>query len=428
MRPPCSLPSRLISGLSALGLLLATLWTTLAHATNASAYATQGQCAGYPRVALTAPKGWCVGLVADARDGLLMPRRLLEVAPGRFWITDMGSWDPHRGRLLELNTAGQAGDKGRVRVLAKGLDRPHGLAKGPDGRIYIGEAGTVWRTPLANIEREDVLRDLPSDGAHPLKELVFGRRGRFFLNMGSATDACRDDQQQQALPCPEAAGPRPRAAVYEVHLGGPDFKLQVFRPFSLGLRNSLGLALTQDKTNGNERLWQAENSVDYSDDRLPAEELNELRRGTHHGWPYCVSNEAGRSLTARGYEKRAQCDKPDHQVPFAAWPAHVAPLQLLAVPPVPSGQAEQPWSDRLLAVWHGYRAQGHRIVAWRLGPDGRPTGERENIVSGWLAMPGLRPQGNPAGITLDSQGRLWVVEDRNRTVMVVAPDSAPVAQ
>ncbi|MFZ2824560.1 MAG: hypothetical protein WA007_02760, partial [Hydrogenophaga sp.] len=78
-------------------------------------------------------------------------------------------------------------------------------------------------------------------------------------------------------------------------------------------------------------------------------------------------------------------------------------------------------------VWHGHRAPGHRIVAWRLGPDGRPVGERENIVSGWLAMPGLRPLGNPAGITLDSQGRLWVVEDRNRTVLVVAPDSAPAA-
>ena len=428
MRLPGSHPSRLIPCLPALGLLLGVAWAATAHAAGASAYATQGECAGYPRVALTAPKGWCVGLVADASDGLLMPRRLIEVAPGRFWITDMGTWDAHRGRLLELNTAGQPGDKGRVRVLAKGLDRPHGLARGPDGRIYIGEAGSVWRTPLANIEREDVLRDLPSDGAHPLKELVFGRRGRIFLNIGSATDACRDDQQKQALPCAETTGPRPRAAVYEAQLGGPDFKLQVFRPFSLGLRNSLGLALTQDTTNGAERLWQAENSVDYSDRRLPAEELNELRRGTHHGWPYCVSNEAGRSVAARGYEKRAQCDKPDHQAPFEAWPAHVAPLQLLAVPPVPAGQTEQPWSGRLLAVWHGHRAQGHRVVAWRLGPDGRPTGERENLVSGWMAMPGLRPQGTPAGITLDSQGRLWVVEDRNRTVLVVAPDSAPSAR
>ncbi|TDM08037.1 MAG: hypothetical protein C4K60_00480 [Ideonella sp. MAG2] len=118
------------------------------------AYVPSGQCAGYPRLAITAPKGWCVGLVADARDGLRMPRRLLEVAPGRFWITDMGNWEPRRGRLLELRTNGQPGTAGRVTVLAEGLDRPHGLAKGPDGRIYIGEAGSLWRTPVgAKVER-----------------------------------------------------------------------------------------------------------------------------------------------------------------------------------------------------------------------------------------------------------------------------------
>ncbi|MDG5978427.1 NHL repeat containing protein, partial [Hydrogenophaga taeniospiralis CCUG 15921] len=74
--------------------------------------------------------------------------------------------------------------------------------------------------------------------------------------------------------------------------------------------------------------------------------------------------------------------------------------------------------------WHGYRAQGQRIVAWRLGADGRPQGPRENIASGWSAAPSLRPLGNPAGATVDSQGRLWVVEDRNHTVLVVAPAAA----
>ena len=391
-------------------------------APEASRYATQGRCAGYPRIALTAPRGWCVGLVADARDGLQMPRRLIEVAPDRFWITDMGSWEPRRGRLLELKPAGLPGDTGRIQVLARGLDRPHGLVKGPGGSVYIGEAGNVWRTPTAALAREEILKDLPSDGAHPLKELAFGRKGRLYINMGSASDACRDNQQQQALPCPETTGDRPRAAVYEAVLAGPDHRLQTLRPFATGLRNSLGLALTRDATGASERLWQAENSVDYSDAGAPAEELNELERGAHYGWPYCVSDATGRQVVARGYEKRARCALPAHRPPLQAWPAHVAPLQLLAVPPAPAGQPGQPWSGRLLAVWHGYRAQGHRIVAWRIGADGRPTGARENIVSGWLAMPGLRPQGNPAGITVDSRGRLWIVEDRNRTVLLVAPE------
>lgn len=401
--------------------LLATLalgWALPAAASTA--YATRGSCAGHPRIALNVPKGWCAGLVATAEDGLQMPRRLLEVAPGRFWIVDMGSWEPHRGRLLELRLGGA---KPQLRTLASKLDRPHGLARGPDGKIYIGEAGTVWRTPVGTaVRRENVVTGLPADGAHPLKELAFGREGQLYINVGSASDACRNAHQRQPLPCPETTGAKPRAAVYVAELGGPGQTLQSLRPFSTGLRNSLGLAAVPTDSGG-ERLWQAENSVDYADAKQPAEELNELSPGSHHGWPYCVSGTQGRSVAARGYERRVRCAKATQRDPYQAWPAHVAPLQLLAVPPVTPGQQALPWSGRLLAVWHGYRAQGQRIVAWRLGADGRPKAPRENIVSGWTAMPGLRPLGNPAGITLDSQGRLWVVEDRNRTVLVVAPDA-----
>jgi len=405
--------------LAAAALMLA--WPAVAS----QAYATRGSCAGHPRIALQVPKGWCVGLVATAEDGLQMPRRLLEVAPGRFWIVDMGSWEPRRGRLLELRLDGP---RPQLRTLASQLDRPHGLVRGPEGQVYIGEAGTVWRTPVgAAVRRQDVITGLPADGAHPLKELAFGRGGRLYINVGSASDACRDDQQKQPLPCPETTGAQPRAAVYVAELGGPGHTLQSLRPYASGLRNSLGLAAVPT-SNGGERLWQAENSVDYTDAKMPAEELNELSPGSHHGWPTCVSDAQGRSVAARGHEQRARCGSAAHRAPHQAWPAHVAPLQLLAVPSAAGSQNAQPWSGRLLAVWHGYRAQGQRIVAWRLGADGRPQGAREDIVSGWSAMPGLRPLGNPAGVALDHQGRLWVVEDRNRTVLVVAPQTAETSR
>ncbi|QHE83998.1 PQQ-dependent sugar dehydrogenase [Hydrogenophaga sp. BPS33] len=387
-----------------------------APAMAATPYATQGTCAGHPAVALKVPAGWCAGLVADVRDGLRMPRRLLEVAPNRFWIVDMGNWEPRRGRLLELRTGISPGQTGRVRVLATGLDRPQGLAKGPDGRIYIGEAGVVWRTPIGEtVQRQDVITGLPADGAHPLKELAFTPDGRLLVNMGSITDACRGSDQQQPAPCPELAGPQPRAAVYVATLGGQDFALQSFKPLATGLRNSLGLASTTAR-DGTVRLWQAENSVDYTDAKLPAEELNELKEGASYGWPYCVSDAKGLAVPARGYEGRARCAQ--HVSAHAAWPAHVAPLQLLLTP---RDFHTGPFAHRLLAVWHGYRPGGHRVVAWRLDDQGRPSGAREDLVSGWQAQAGARPMGTPAGITFDAQGRLWIVEDRNKTVIVIAP-------
>ena len=134
---------------------LVLLWAaTAAGATPAAPPATSmaptapsTPCAGYPRVALRVPAGWCAGLALTAADGLRMPRRLLEVSPGQFWLVDMGSWEPRRGRLLALDLSGARQGPARVQVLAQGLDRPHGLARGPDGRLYIGEAGSVWRTP-----------------------------------------------------------------------------------------------------------------------------------------------------------------------------------------------------------------------------------------------------------------------------------------
>ena len=143
-------------------------------------YATQGTCAGFPRVDLVVPSGWCLALVADASDGLLFPRRVLEIAPGRFWLVDMGSWEPRRGRLLQFDLpASRAAGPVAMTVIADKLDRPLGLALGPDGKVYVGEAGRIWRTKVAlPIARETVLDHLPDDGAHPLKEIAFAPGGR----------------------------------------------------------------------------------------------------------------------------------------------------------------------------------------------------------------------------------------------------------
>ena len=116
----------------------------------ARGYTPDGRCGDYARLPVTSPAGTCVALLADEAEGLRAPRRILEVAPGRYWIADMGSWEPKRGRLLEMTLPadGAAPRRARIAVLASGLDRPSGLALGPDGKVYVGEAGTVWRTPV----------------------------------------------------------------------------------------------------------------------------------------------------------------------------------------------------------------------------------------------------------------------------------------
>lgn len=256
-------PRRLIARLLPLALLLAALLP--ARAAD-RLYATEGLCGGLPRLPLQTPAGFCAALVADARNGLRFPRRLLEVAPNRFWLVDMGSWEPRQGRLLAFEH--RPGDSGPLllRTLASGLDRPHGIALGPDGKVYVAEAGRIWRSAvLEPLQRETVIDGLPADGAHPLKEIAFDPQGRLYLNIGSASDACRQADGSLPWPCPETQGERPRAAVYRALLGGPEHRLQSLQPYARGLRNSLALAWLP----GPERLLQAENNIDDPDADQP---------------------------------------------------------------------------------------------------------------------------------------------------------------
>ena len=409
-RPGAAVNARRAAALVAAAAIVATVALGPPPAA-AAGYATEGRCAGRPRVALKVPAGWCLALVADAANGLVFPRRVIEVAPGRYWLADMGSWEAGRGRLLQfdLPVAAEATPPAMT-VLADKLDRPHGLALGPDGRVYVGEAGRIWRTPVTRpIVAETVLAGLPAEGAHPLKEIVFGEGGRMFVNVGSSSDACRDAAGAAPLPCPDLSGLTPRAAVYEATFAGPAFTLQSFKPYATGLRNSMALAWTAPGV-----LLQGENSIDYADEAAPPEELNLVRAGANYGWPYCV----GARQPARGYEKRFDCAKTE--APALLWPAHAAPLQMIAVPKA----ANNPFAGQLVVAWHGYRAAGHRVVSFALDAQGRPSGPPRSWVEGWSAQRGARPLGAPAGILVDSAGRLLIVEDRNRTLLMLVRESA----
>ena len=390
---------------------LAAATTALPCAAAATGpYATRGSCAGFARVDLQTPPGYCVALLADGASGLRFPRRLLEVSTGRFWLVDMGSWEPGRGRLLEFSLAvpGERVVPPTFTVLAEKLDRPLGLVLGPDGRVWLGEAGRISRiaigSPGSPAKPQVVIDGLPATGAHPLKEIVFGANGRLYINVGSASDACRDDAGIQAVPCPETEGAQPRAAVYEATLG-PDFALQSIRPFARGLRNSVALAFVP----GPNLLLQGENSIDYPDETAPPEELNVLREGAHFGWPYCT----GVRTPARGYEGRFDCAKTESAA--VLWPAHAAPLHMLAVP----AAAPNPFAGQLVVAWHGYRAGGHRVVSFKLDAQGRPVGAVQVWIGGWTAAPGVRPLGAPTGMAIDTHGRLLVVEDRHKTLLML---------
>lgn len=400
---------------------LALAMLLLPMAAAARGYTPQGRCGDHARLDIRSPAGTCVALLADENEGLRAPRRVLEIAAGRYWVVDMGAWEPGQGRLLEMTLPadGPLPRRARLTVLAEHLDRPFGLAIGPDGKVYVGEAGRIWRSPIpasgAPLQPETLIDRLPADGRHPLKELAFGPGGRMYLNMGSESDDCRNDDRRHPLPCPEENGPMPRAAVYEAVFGGAGFTLQSFKPFALGLRNSAALTVIADGP-ARGTVLQGENSIDYDLLDQPPEELNRLQAGRHYGWPYCV----GQRQPASGYAQRFDCRRTE--APLMLWPAHAAPLQMMV------GPAGSRFGGQLLVAWRGHRPPGHRVVGYKLDARGMPAGRPVEWLTGWTPKPGVRPLGRPTGLAVDRQGRLLVVEDLNRTVLMLMPDGSAASK
>ena len=116
---------------------------------------------------------------------------------------------------------------------------------------------------------------------------------------------------------------------------------------------------------GPDVLLQGENSIDYADEAARPRSSNVLRDGADFGWPYCVG---ARDAGARLREAASTAAQSD--APAMLWPAHAAPLQMLAVP----AGAGNAFAGQLLVAWHGYRAGGHRIVGYRARRAGPAAG------------------------------------------------------
>jgi len=403
---------------------IATLAPNIATAgEHGSAYVANGKCGPFPRAVVTTPPWACLGIVAGPDDGLIMPRNVLEVAPGRLLLIDMGGWEPGIGRLIEVRIGADGSRK--VTTLLKGLDRPHGLALGPDGKVYVGEAKTIWRfdPKSEKITRETIIDGLPSTGRHPLKHFVFDNTGDLILNEGAPSDRC--EREGQALstvqfPCPAVTGDKPEAALWRLHFDHPGGKLASFEPIARGLRNSMAIAV--EPRSG--LIVQANNNIDYRPDNDPPETLNVVKQGGNYGWPYCTFEGPGQKLgIVQGYERFAgkiNCAKFDQ--PTVLVPAHGAPLGMLYYEAAMFPELK----GKLIVGLHGYRSNGHRIVAYDRAPDGTPLVPKGSqpafplqLVTGWDDRPNVHPMGAPVNLSVGTQGQIWFTEDRNRTLMVL---------
>jgi len=415
-----------------------------------TSYVPAGQtCDGWPRAPIAMAPGYCAGIVvappADfAARTLRMPRVLLPLPGGKdFLVTDVGRWDNTGGKIFRLTA-----ERGKPVILTPVLTdlyMPHNIMRGPDGKVYVNEIGRIFRfdpgDPQATIET--VIAGLPDTrnhfSLHPLSSFMFDANKDLLVAVGAPTDQCTKDGVADGTDfCAQSEGADKAAVVrrYAYQGGGkyaPDFTVM-----AQGLRNSVAMV-----RHGSGTLLQAENGMDFAPADSPFEELNVLKQGAHYGWPYCYEMQSTAPVWAQAHVM--DCSGPAHTKPLRLLPPHSAPLSMLyydsAMFPKLRG--------KLLMSLHGYRAAGARIVAFTVdrhgipllvpnahydayaGPEGDqtvslpyagPASEPLILTPGWNNVNGSHPLGAPLGLSVAEDGAIWVVEDRNTSILRIARD------
>ncbi|MDD2904121.1 MAG: PQQ-dependent sugar dehydrogenase [Syntrophales bacterium] len=334
---------------------------------------------------LKLPPGFSIAIFAQ---GLGNPRVLLQ-DPGGTLIASI----PGQGRVVALPDKNQDGIADKVIIVARGLQRPHGMIfRREDGktRLYIAEVEqlAVYDYDGRNFKAsgKKKILDLPGAGRHWTRTMAFLPDGRLLISVGSSCDTCLEKDWRHA----------------KVLVANPDgSNLKVF---ASGLRNAVFMALHPLT----KQVWVTEMGRDFLGDNLPPDEINILAEGKDYGWPYCYGNRVHDSQFDPQGTKKAFCKQ---TVPaYIDLPAHSAPLGLAFFPET---GWPQDYRHNLLVAFHGSWNRsvptGYKVVRIKLDDKGNYLGT-EDFITGWLTPKGAL--GRPADILIKNNGEMYISDDK----------------
>jgi len=352
--------ARRASALLALGLLAAAM---------------PGAADAQGRPKLKVPPGFAIDVFADKVGSV----RFMAIDPAGTLLVS----EPSAGRVLALPDKDADGKADSVQTVVTGLDQPHGLAF-HEGGLYIAETSRVQRfaydPATMKATQPTLLTRLPAGGGHWTRTVVFGPDGLMYVSVGSSCNVCRESDKR-------------RAAVLRFNADGSGEQL-----FASGLRNAVGLAF--HPTSG--VLWATVNERDWRGDDVPPDYVTEIREGTVHGWPDCMTVR-GRVIADASFTKSAKCDKVTS--PTVEIQAHSAPIGLAFYT---GTQFPEEYRGSLFVAyrgsWNRSLPTGYKIVRIRVR-DGQPPAV-EDFATGWLE--GTSSWGRPVDLVVGRDGALYL--------------------
>jgi glucose/arabinose dehydrogenase len=387
-RPLAPVNPDALEGTSVAGALPDSLGLT-PQATSSATPAPEVRPTAYntPPEPLTMPFGFTASVFASE----LGPASGLAYAPNGDLFVSV-PWEDREEQILVLPDRDGNGLADERRVFAEGADLhlPYGIRFHGD-YIYIANTDRIIRYPyyageLAVRDAPEVVVDnVPGLELHWARPIAFGPDERLYVGIGSSCNACIE------------ADPL-RSTVLRFLTGGSPGE-RVAR----GLRNPAGLAF--HPVTG--ELWVTESGRDGLGDDLPPDELNQVVQGGDYGWPFCFGRQApDPELSADDPARCAQT------APSALdLPAHVAVSGLTFYE---GAQFPEDYLHDAFIAYHGSGGQttprGYKVVRVPF-ENGRPAGQPEDFVSGWLRGD-LQRWGRPVDVITAPDGALMISDDR----------------
>ena len=342
---------------------------------------------------------------AAAKD---IPVEKIKVPPGfkvSLWADGMANaramtWGDKGTLFVSSRVAGNVyavvdrGGKREVKVIAKGLTQPNGVAfKG--GTLYVAEISRI--TKLEGIEDKldsppaaQVVYDiLPRDAPHGWKYMSFGPDGKLYFNIGA--------------PCNICMPPETHAAIVRVNPDGTGFEY-----YARGVRNSVG----HDFHPVTKELYFTNHGRDWLGEDVPNDTLHHAPRpGLHFGYPHCHQGDVADPDFAQG---RA-CS--EFAPPLLKLGPHVAANGIHFYR---GGMFPAEYKNRALIAqrgsWNRTEMSGFRVMMVTLAPGQTP--KYEVFAEGW--RDGSKFWGRPVYVTEMKDGSLLVSDDYTGAIYRIA--------
>jgi glucose/arabinose dehydrogenase len=344
-------------------------------------------------------EGFKVDLYAKDLDD---PREIRKAPNGDLFVAQTSS-----GKVTVFRGMDGDGHPKQASTFATGLREPFGIQFYPAGDnpkwVYVANTNSVVRFPYtsgdleATGKSETIVSELPSGGGHITRDLAFSQDGqKLFVSVGSASNV-------DAPPSPRE---KHRANVLQYTPDGKFVKI-----YASGIRNPVGLAI-QPETG---ILWCSVNERDELGDNLVPDYVSTVKEDAFYGWPwYYMGDHQDPRHPGAHPELKGKVTVPDVLIQ-----PHSASLQLTFYE---GKQFPSEYHGQIFAAEHGSwnRATraGYEVIRVVL-KDGKPTGEYEDFVTGFVTPDG-KVWGRPVGVAVGDDGSLFVSDDGSHSIWRVS--------